>query len=98
MFFEFSKRFSKNKKEIIPIDGKALIRANDVGESPIYIVSAQAKESGIVIANKKIKDKSNEITAIPEILKMIDVNEIKEQQKKKQTTFSKSVQNWGLEM
>lgn len=74
-FFNLVKDLAKIKKEIIPIDGKALRGANDIGESPIYIVSAWAKESGIVIANKKVRDKSNEITAIPEILKMIDVED-----------------------
>lgn len=72
-FLKLVKDVSKINKEIIPIDGKALRGANDIGESPIYVVSAWAKESGIVLANKKVKDKSNEITAIPEILEMIDI-------------------------
>jgi len=72
-FLKLIKDISKIKREIIPIDGKALRGANDYGESPIYIVSAWAKQSGIVIANKKVRSKSNEITAIPEILEMIDI-------------------------
>lgn len=72
-FLKLVKDIAKIDKEIIPIDGKALRGANDIGESPIYVVSAWAKESGIVLANKKVKDKSNEITAIPEILEMIDI-------------------------
>jgi len=77
---EFEKSFMKLindivgiKKGLRPIDGKALRGANDFGENPIYMVSAWAKESGIVLASKKVKTKSNEITAIPEILKLIDV-------------------------
>lgn len=61
------------KKGIRPIDGKALRGANDYGENPLYIVSAWAKESGIVLASKKVEEKSNEITAIPEVLKLIDI-------------------------
>jgi predicted transposase YbfD/YdcC len=72
-FLNLVKDISKIKKGIIPIDGKALKGANDAGENPIYVVSAWARESGIVIANKKVDKKSNEITAIPEILEMIDI-------------------------
>jgi len=77
---EFESSFMKLIKDIIgikkglrPIDGKALRGANDFGENPIYVVSAWAKESGIVLASKKVSEKSNEITAIPEILKLIDI-------------------------
>ena len=76
---EFEKSFAKLIEDIVvkkglrPIDGKALRGANDYGENPIYVVSAWAKESGIVLANKKVEEKSNEITAIPEILKLIDI-------------------------
>jgi len=72
-FLKLVKDISKIKAEIIPIDGKALRGANDFGETPIYLVSAWAKESGIVLASKKVRKKSNEITAIPEILDMLDV-------------------------
>ena len=72
-FLKLIRDIAKIKKEIIPIDGKALRGANDSGEPPIYVVSAWAKESGIVLASKKVKKKSNEITAIPDILKMIDI-------------------------
>jgi len=75
-FLKLIKDIAKIKKQIIPIDGKALRGANDFGESPIYVVSAWAKESGIVLANKKVKNKSNEITAIPEILEMLEILDI----------------------
>jgi len=59
--------------EIIPIDGKAVRAANDKDENPIYIVNAWAKEAGIVLALEKVEEKSNEKTAIPKILDMIEV-------------------------
>lgn len=72
-FLKLISKMAKINNQIIPIDGKALRGANDAGETPIYVVSAWAKESGIVLASKKVRKKSNEITAIPEVLDMIDI-------------------------
>lgn len=54
--------------ETVAIDGKALRRALNEGESIPYIVSAWASENGLALGQVKVKDKSNEITAIPELL------------------------------
>lgn len=56
------------KDETVAIDGKALRRALNAGESIPYIVSAWASDNGLVLGQVKVKDKSNEITAIPELL------------------------------
>lgn len=57
--------------EVVAIDGKALRRALNAGESVPCIVSAWASESGLVLGQVKVNDKSNEITAIPELLRVL---------------------------
>jgi predicted transposase YbfD/YdcC len=59
---------------VIAIDGKALRRALNEGASIPYIVSAWASHKGLVLGQVKVDDKSNEITAIPELLRVLDIN------------------------
>ena len=59
------------KDETVAIDGKALRHAVNEGESIPYIVSAWASENGLALGQVKVKDKSNEITAIPELLERL---------------------------
>lgn len=54
--------------KIIAIDGKRLRGSYGSGKSAIHLVSAFAAESGLVLGQVKTADKSNEITAIPELL------------------------------
>lgn len=54
--------------KIIAIDGKRLRGSYGNGKSAIHMVHAFATESGIALAQVKTADKSNEITAIPELL------------------------------
>lgn len=54
--------------EVVAIDGKALRRAVNDGDSIPYIVSAWATESGLVLGQVKVDEKSNEITAVPDLL------------------------------
>ena len=61
----------------IAIDGKAIKSATDKvnnGNIP-YIVSAFLTEAGISIGQVKVDDKSNEITAIPDLLDLIDIKD-----------------------
>ena len=62
-------------KEIIAIDGKTLrgSRNNNSGLKPIHLVSAWASKAGVMLAQVKTKEKSNEIEAIPRLLDLIDV-------------------------
>lgn len=63
-------------KEIIAIDGKTVRHSHDRAnnKSAIHIVSAWAQNSGIVIGQVKVDEKSNEITAIPELLSLLAIN------------------------
>jgi predicted transposase YbfD/YdcC len=63
------------RAEIIAIDGKTLRRSQDraKGREPIHMVSAWARENGLVLGQRKVDAKSNEITAIPELLRALDL-------------------------
>jgi predicted transposase YbfD/YdcC len=58
-------------REVVAIDGKALRRAADAGATLPYIVSAWASENGLALGQVRVDDKSNEITAIPELLRAL---------------------------
>jgi len=58
---------------VIAIDGKTLRRAHDKNQKPLHLVSAFAAENRLVLSQQAVADKSNEITAIPELLRMLDV-------------------------
>ncbi len=62
--------------QIINIDGKCLRGSDDkhLGKRAIYMVSAWAVENGIVLGQRKVDEKSNEITVIPELLKMLAIS------------------------
>lgn len=58
-----------SKGQVIAIDGKTLCGAKSNGKkSPIHMVSAWANENNLVLGQVRVNDKSNEITAIPELL------------------------------
>lgn len=68
---------SNDTLKVIPIDGKAVKSATDKvnnGNIP-YIVSAFSQELGLSIGQIKVDDKSNEITAIPDLLDLIDIKD-----------------------
>lgn len=61
------------KGEIVAVDGKALRRAVDQGQELPYIVSAWARDNGLVLGQWKVADKSNEITAVPKLLRVLEL-------------------------
>ena len=58
----------------IPIDGKALRGTRGPDGTCLHLVSAWAAEQRLTLAQVAVADKSNEITAIPELLKMLDLH------------------------
>jgi predicted transposase YbfD/YdcC len=62
--------------EIVAIDGKTLCGSNDKasGQSAIEIVSAWATTNRLVLGQVKVDSNSNEITAIPELLKVLELS------------------------
>lgn len=69
-FIEWVNSISEiTKGQVIAIDGKTLRGAKSKGvKSPVHMVSAWANENNLVLGQVRVNDKSNEITAIPELL------------------------------
>lgn len=61
--------------EIIALDGKKLRRSHDksTGKAAIHMVSAWATNNRLVLGQVKVDEKSNEIKAIPELLRRLDL-------------------------
>jgi predicted transposase YbfD/YdcC len=59
--------------EVVAIDGKALRRAIAAGQSPKVVVSAWAAGNGLVLGQRRVEDKGNEITAVPELLRTLEL-------------------------
>ena len=60
---------------LVAIDGKTCRRSHDASQhlGPLHIVSAWASEEGIALGQVATEEKSNEITAIPQLLGQIDL-------------------------
>lgn len=60
--------------QVIPIDGKTVRGSYDREQkkSALHLVSAWASEHRLVLGQVKVADKSNEITAIPALLELLD--------------------------
>ena len=63
--------------QVIAIDGKTARRSHDKksNKAAIHIVHAWAADSGLLLGQLKTEEKSNEITAIPELLKMLVIKD-----------------------
>ena len=59
--------------EVVALDGKTLRRSFDRGHdlAALHVVSAWASEQRLVLGQRRVDGKSNEITAIPELLKVL---------------------------
>lgn len=62
-------------REVIAVDGKTLrgSKTSPDGKGALHLVSAYATEAGLVLAQQAVDGKSNEITAIPELLDMLNL-------------------------
>ena len=62
--------------QVIALDGKTLRRSHDktLGKKAIVMVSAWATANGLVLGQRKVDEKSNEITAIPELLQVLEIS------------------------
>lgn len=80
---EFEARFGRwvqgvvqvSEGEIVGIDGKTLRRSYDpvAGQSAIQVVSAWARTNRLTLGQVKVADGSNEITAVPELLRVLEL-------------------------
>lgn len=60
-------------RKIVAIDGKTMRGNTQNGKKPSHIVSAWCDEDGFCLGQVAVEEKSNEITAIPELLNRINV-------------------------
>lgn len=67
--------FTVTRGQVIAIDGKTARRSHDksIGKDAIHMVSAWASANGITLGQRKVDEKSNEITAIPELLELLHI-------------------------
>jgi predicted transposase YbfD/YdcC len=74
-FLNWMKCTQVGLKEVIAIDGKTLRRSfdNAKGQAALHLISAYATSLKLVLAQEKVADKSNEITAIPELLNVLAI-------------------------
>jgi predicted transposase YbfD/YdcC len=61
--------------EIVPIDGKVVRRSHNhsAGQEAICLVSAWAASNRLTLGQVKVDSQSNEITAVPELLRMVEL-------------------------
>lgn len=58
---------------VVAIDGKSVRGARDGKKHPLHIVSAWSSQNSMLLGQVRTVEKSNEITAIPELLKLLDI-------------------------
>jgi uncharacterized membrane protein (UPF0127 family) len=58
-------------RDIVSIDGKTACGSKDGNKKGLHIVNALCNAGGLILGQVKTNDKSNEITAIPELLDML---------------------------
>ncbi len=61
--------------QVVGFDGKQMRGSHDKkkGQHALYMVSAWAERNRLVLGQRKVAEKSNEITAIPELLRLLDI-------------------------
>jgi predicted transposase YbfD/YdcC len=74
-FFLWMESLVEHVSGVVAIDGKTLRRSHDRvnGKKALHMVSAWAAENRLVLAQLATEQKSNEITAIPKLLRMLDL-------------------------
>lgn len=66
---------SADGPRLVPIDGKTLRGSHGAKDrdNPLHLVSAWASAQGLTLGQVAVDDKSNEITAIPQLLEMLEL-------------------------
>lgn len=73
-FVNWIKTLQKEHPKFVSIDGKTIRRSHDgKSQKALHMVSAWCAEQGIVLGQIKTEEKSNEITAIPELLELLSI-------------------------
>ncbi len=72
-FRSWVKTICNQESNLISIDGKTIRGAKSGSKSVFHMVSAFCHANGVSLAQVRTQEKSNEITAIPELLKVLDL-------------------------
>lgn len=69
--------FAPSEGQVVAVDGKALRRSHDssCGKAAIHMISAWATCDELVLGQLKVDDKSNEISALPALLRLLDLED-----------------------
>ncbi len=71
LFVKWVQALQKEIPSFVAIDGKTVRRSMNRNIPPIHVLSAWASDQNLVLGQRKTKQKSNELTAIPELLKIL---------------------------
>ena len=74
-FLGFMRQFAQGCRGVVALDGKTLRRSYDraEGASPLHLVNAWVAEQRLALGQLAVAGKSNEITAIPQLLKLLSL-------------------------
>ena len=74
-FLRFMRRFAETTQGVVAIDGKTLRHSFDraAGASALHLISAWAADQRLVLGQRAVDSKSNEITALPKLLEMLSL-------------------------
>ncbi len=73
VFAEWMSAVVEQVTGVVAIDGKQTRRTKDAKKKPLHVVSAFSAECGLVLGQLECEEKSNEITAIPKLLEMLEI-------------------------
>ena len=63
----------RGTREVVSVDGKTIRGSDGDGHKAYHVVSAFVRENCLTLGELKTEEKSNEITAVPELLDMLDI-------------------------
>ena len=63
--------FELTAGQVVPVDGKSVRGSRDRGLEPLHLAGTWAEANRLVPARTAVDSRSNEITAIPELLRML---------------------------
>lgn len=77
LYLEWNDYLSQNEgeklKKVFNLDGKTMRGSGNKNQKALHIVSAWSQEDGVSLGQKVVEEKSNEITAIPELLHTLNI-------------------------
>lgn len=73
VFADWMKSVAQNLFGVVAIDGKEARRTKDENKRPLHVVSAFSHSFGLVLGQVACSEKSNEITAVPKLLELLEI-------------------------